>query len=279
MVTGRTMYYSLVIELHQKLLLVVHVCVLAGFANLALADTNSGSAITGEIVEPEAPRNRIDITALYLNTSNLDSATAVFGYTRDLASNMSFTLQTTYLDSNIHGRGGAGFGDSSLTFSYVPNLSVVNSAWLPSRVGTGLSVLLPTGNANERRGFDTTIVTPFTGMVYPVRKKFLILPSLAYAHSFGTPVTGKNIRVGLLELGISYVSPKKFWVGAYPGILHNFEDGRNYTNIRLAVGAQITDRIGLSFDWSETEQINFNFTPGTQAQYTGLWNVNLYFQF
>jgi len=50
-------------------------------------------------------------------------------------------------------------------------------------------------------------------------------------------------------------------INAYPDILHNFEDGRTYTDIRLAIGTQFTDRIGLNFDWSETEQINFNFTP------------------
>ena len=92
-------------------------------------------------------------------------------------------------------------------------------------------------------------------------------------------MTGKDIRIGLAELGLSYLGPKNFWFGFYPGILHNFEDGETYTNIRVAVGAAFSDRMGLSIDWSDTEQIDFNFTPGTETQFTQLWNISLHFLF
>jgi len=261
------------------MLAIVQVCMLVGYANPVLADKNAGVLAVDDSAKTELPRNRIDFTALYLDTSRFDSATAVFAYKRDLNSNWSFSVQATYMDSNVSGAGGGGIGDSAISISHVPNFSVVNSPWLPSRAGTGISVLLPTGDAGERRGFDATIVTPFAGLVYPWRENILILPSFAYAHSFGTPVTGKDIRIGLLEVGFSFVGLNRFWLGVYPGVLHNFEDGKSYSNIRLAIGMEFTDRIGLSFDWSETEQIDFNFTPGTEAQFTNLWNINLHFQF
>ena len=163
------------ITLQRILLIAIYLRLVAAVADPVLASDDSAA---GETEKAEGRRNRIDLTELYLNTSRLDSATGIFGYTRDLSSGFSLSLQTTYLDSDVGGSGGGGFGDSSVALSYVPNISVAQSPWLPKRVGTGVSVVLPTGNAEERRGFDTTIVNPYTGMVYRWREKFLILPPL-----------------------------------------------------------------------------------------------------
>ena len=87
----------------------------------------------------------------------------------------------------------------------------------------------------------------------------------------------------MLTQDLFFRSIKQTGVGTglsiYPGILHNFNDGKTYSNLRLAVGAVFSDRMGLSFDWSDTEQIDFNFTPGTEIQNNRLWNVNLHFLF
>lgn len=257
----------------------LHILLLILTAQPALAQDESDQTPSGDAALADRLRNRIDITALYLDTSSSDSVTAVIGYTRDLASNMSFGLQLMYLDSDFNGEGSRGLGDSTLIFSYVPKLSVANNPWLPKRVGTGVSVLLPTGDADERRGFDVTVITPFTGLVYPLSDRLVFLPSLAYAHSFGKAITGTEIRVGSLEVGLSYVGFEKFWVGISPGLLHNFEDGETYSNFRAEFGLPFNDRMGMSADWTDAEEINFNFTPGTNTAFDSLFSVSLYFVF
>jgi hypothetical protein len=83
--------------------------------------------------------------------------------------------------------------------------------------------MLPTGNEKQGRGLGSTIVTPFVGTVFPITETFSIVPNLLYAYSLDRIFTGNDVRIGLLDLGLSLVRNSGWWVNFYFGYIYDFE--------------------------------------------------------
>ena len=250
-----------------------------GLISLCWAVSAQTMAATSDTGEKSTPVNRLDFTYAAFDSDSLDKLTGFFSYTRSLSSKSNLNLRVAYLESRFGVSGGTGFGDTTLTWSYLPNFELSVGPWVPRIVGSGVSVLLPTGNEKQGRGLGSAIVTPFVGTVIPVSETLSIAPNLLYAYSIDPIFTGNDVRVGLLDLGLLLVRNSGWWVNFYLGYIHDFEADNTSFGNRLSFGKKLSNGLGLSAHYIDYESFTPGVAPIATQQYNRLYELTISYSF
>jgi len=224
---------------------------------VAVACFTLSQSVVANDVDDAPLRHRVDIGAIFLNGFSADSMIGTVGYTYNLTTSANFNVAVPYLDPDTATGGDSGFGDTILSLSYVPSVEISANPWVPRTVGTGLSILAPTGNVNEDRSLDAWVITPYLGLVIPLTDHFFFAPQLGYSHSLDKVVGDVDLRLAFTELGFAYVSDKGFWASYFPRFAFDLECDDWAIDHRLAVGKMVTRKFGLSIDYVFVERFNF----------------------
>jgi hypothetical protein len=139
-----------------------------------------------------ASRHRLDFSVSYMESFIDNSLDASLDYAYNLTSKTNISATVTYLDSRLGKEGGGGFGDTSLTFSWAPAVNLSVAPWVPRKIGTGLGIILPTGDATDGRGLKSTILTPFVGLVFLLMTASIFTPPLPI---YGLPTRSLRMRI------------------------------------------------------------------------------------
>ena len=131
---------------------VAFACFLCLSAGNCFAQDDSDSS-----AELKVSRHRLDFSLNYMKAVIDDSLGLSLGYAYNLTPKTNISASVTYLDSRIDKDGGSGIGDTSLAFSWTPAVNLSVAPWVPKRIGTGLGVLLPTGDAADGRSLKATV--------------------------------------------------------------------------------------------------------------------------
>jgi len=225
------------------------------------------------------PRNRIDFTTVYFDTVDTDRFTGIFDYTRNLSPSSNLGVRATYLDSRFGMSGGTGWGDTTVTYSYLPRSQMSVGPWIPRIVGSGISISLPTGNENQGRGLGGTIVTPFIGTRVPLSDSISIAPTLAYAYSTDQIITGKDVRVALLDLGLTWVGKSGWWASLFVGYIKDYESNNTSTGGRLSFGKVFASRWGFSVHLIDLESFRPGLLPPQDNQFDQIYELSLQYGF
>lgn len=232
----------------------------------------------GESAEP-VPRHRIDLTAFFLDTLSADSANGLLGYTYSLTSNSIINISIPYLNPDIRIAGDSGFGDTVFSFSYIPSIKVGANPWMPRTVGTGIAVLMPTGNSSQGRSADAWVVSPYLGLIIPLTDRLFFAPQLGYVHSLDRISDGSDLRLAFAELGLGFVAKNGFWSSYFPKFSRDFESDNWAINHRFALGKMLSEKFGLSIDYSLIERFDFgNDLPGPSG-FDEAIELNIHFAF
>ena len=150
-------------------------CALAnGQDCLAQDEVLNGS---GEDSARDYPRHRINLGALFLDQVSSDSFNGIVGYTYNLTHNANIGVTVPYIDPDTSAAGNSGIGDTIVALSFVPSVRIGANPWVPRTVGTGIAVLAPTGDPDERRSLDSWVVAPYLGLIIPLSEKFFFAPA------------------------------------------------------------------------------------------------------
>ena len=209
-----------------------------------------------------ASRHRLDFSLNYLDSAFDDSLNASLGYAYSLTQNTNISATVSYLDSRLDEEGGSGFGDTSLTFSWAPAVNLSVAPWVPRKIGTGLGIILPTGDATDGRGLKSTILIPFVGLVFPFKDTFYLYPTLTYLWSADKIITDEDIRIGVIDLGVGWISPRGFWITVYAAIVRDFDADDSHFNNQVSLGMTLSERWSGSFDFVDSDY----FLPGNNTQ-------------
>lgn len=224
-------------------------------------------------------RHRLDFSLVYLDSISDDSLNATLGYAFKLTPNANISAEISYLDSNVDLPGGSGIGDTSLSFSWAPSVPLTVGPWVPRKLGSGIGLILPTGNASNSRSIDSVVIAPFLGLVYPVCDHFFIYPSLTYMWSVDKTITGKDLSVGLIDIGAGCIFNNGVFVNAYIAWIKDFEVDETYLNTELSLGWNFSANWSASVDYDNSEY----FVPGTIVDVNGRverqWGLNLHYNF
>jgi hypothetical protein len=227
----------------------------------------------------EIPLNRIDFTSVYSDTNDTDSLTGILGYTRNLSSSSNLDVRTTYLDSRYNDSGGSGFGDTTVTYSYLRSEQASVAPWLPRRLGSGISVILPTGDEKRGLGLGSTILTPFLGTQVPITDSISFTPTIAYLYSTSPIVTGADMRIALLDLGVTWVGQSGWWTSVFFGYVRDFEIDSYTTGGRLSFGKVFPNRWGFTASYIDLESFSPGQLPAEDGRFNQVYELTLLYGF
>jgi hypothetical protein len=247
--------------------------------------TFSQSVVANDVEDAEsgstdaAPRHRVDISAVFLDGDSTDSLSGILGYTYTLTSNTILNVTVPYLDPDRSTGKNSGFGDTLISLSFVPVVKVGANPWVPRTVGTGISILAPTGNVDEGRSFDTWVITPYLGLVIPLSDRFFLAPQLGYVHSLDEIATGVDLRLAFAEVGFAYVSFDGFWASYFPRFAFDLERDDWAIDHRVSIGKMVTSSVGFSVDYVFIERFNFGSDTPNADGFDRQIELNVHFAF
>jgi hypothetical protein len=230
-------------------------------------------------VNSELPLNRIDLTTVFFDTNDTDSLTGIIGYTRNLSFNSNLDVRTSYLDSRFGDSGGSGIGDTTVTFSYLRNEKVSVAPWLPRKLGSGISVTLPTGNEDRGLGLGSTLLTPFLGTQVPITDSIAFTPTIAYAYSTSPIITGADVRIILLDLGVTWVGKSGLWTSLFYGYIRDIEVDDYTTGGRLSFGKVFPSGWGFTASYIDLESFNPGQLPTEDGRFNQVYELTLLYGF
>jgi hypothetical protein len=247
------------------------------FSQIVIADDAEDSESDNSAAA--APRHRIDISAVFLDGVAADSLNGILGYTYNLTGNTNFNVTVPYLDPDTATGRNSGFGDTVFSLSFVPLVEVSTNPWVPRTVGTGVSILAPTGNADDGRSLDAWVITPYLGLVIPLTDQFFLAPQLGYVHSLDKAAADVDLRLAFAEFGIAYVSFKGFWASYFPRFAFDLERDDWAIDHRVSVGKMVTRNVGLSVDYVFIERFNFGSYIPNESGFDRQIELNVHFAY
>lgn len=252
-------------------------CILLLLAGIcAVADLPAQDSSSAETV---APQNRVDFTGAFFDSIDLDKVTGFLGYTRNISAHSNLNVRLSYLESRFGQSRGTGIGDTTVTWSYLPNKQISVGPWFPRIVGSGVAVTLPTGNEDEGRGLGGTIITPFIGTVFPVTDTFSITPNLTYSHSADPIFTDTDVSVGHAEIGFTLVKKSGWWGSVFFGYFYDFEVDNTSFGTRLSGGKVFTNGWGVSAHYVDLEGFLPGVIPGSSPAFNQLYELTVSYGF
>jgi hypothetical protein len=226
------------------------VVVVPGSASLAAAD--EGPAEKGK---ERPPRHRISIGAQWFDAAEGDSVTGSLTYSWVPLEHHGFAATVPLVGSDVSGAEGSGIGDTRLQYSWVPSADITAAAWVPSTLGMGFGLIVPTGDPAKGTGVDRWVAIPTLGWVFTLGEKSALQPSLQYLYSFGEDTVDEHVSSANLVLTFLYVTKKKFWIDYTASLFRDFEPVETTNEDHfLTVGHQFTKVLGVSVTLGSIER-------------------------
>ncbi len=229
-------------------------------------------------VQAQGAVNRVDVAISYIEQPPADQAVVESKYTRIIGSHHQVTVVAALVDSDIDSGSGLQGGDLEFGYSFTPNQKLTANPWVPSDVGIGFGLSIPTGDLDDGTGTGSWLLAPRLGYVSTIGSNFAIAPALEYIFSFAEETGAEEIRLAALSLQILYVAPDAFWFQWTPQYVYNLEiDEGAFGNV-FRVGKLFTRHFALSIDYGRLPV--FSGVPGgSTTDYANVWTLGFHFPF
>jgi hypothetical protein len=213
-----------------------------GWVTVAAADQEPS-----EKEEDPAPRHRFSLGAQWFDAAEGDSVIGSLTYSWVPLKHHGFAATVPLVGSDVSGAEGSGIGDTRLQYSWVPSANITAAAWVPTTLGMGFGLIVPTGDPAKGTGVDRWVAIPTLGRVFALGKKFALQPSLQYVYSFGEDTGDEHIRSANLVLTFLYVAKSEFWIDLTASLFRDFEPVKKTNeDLFLTIGQQFTRVLGGS---------------------------------
>ena len=179
------------------------------------AQSDDGSVLSA--VKAEGAVSRVDVAASYAEQTPTDQAVVGSKYTKIIGSHHQVTVVASLVDSDIDSGSGLRAGDLKFGYSYTPNQKLTANPWVPSDVGIGFGLSIPTGDLDNGTGTGSWLLAPRFGYVATIGSNFVIAPAAEYIFSFGEETGAEEIRAAGVSVQMLYVGPAASWIQWTPG--------------------------------------------------------------
>jgi len=232
------------------LLSMILVVAAAGPPSIAAAD-EAASATESD----PAPRHRISFGAQWFDSAEGASLTGSLTYSWVPLEHHGFAATVPVVGSDVSGAEGSGIGDTRLQYSWVPSADITAAAWVPSTLGMGFGLIVPTGDPAKGTGVDRWVAIPTLGWVFTFGERFALQPSLQYLYSFGEDTVDEHVSSANLVLTFLYVARSEFWIDLTASVFRDFEPIETTNeDFFLTFGQQFTRVFGGSVTLGSVER-------------------------
>jgi hypothetical protein len=196
--------------------------------------------------------SRLDIGIQYISQTGIDQATIEATYTQVFATHHQIAMTAPLVDEGLDSSINMSAGDLEFSYSYTPGHALNASPWVPSDVGIGIGLSIPTGDPGKDTGLGSYVVAPRLGFIRTLGSNFVISPTIAYEYSFKEHADGVEVREWVFGASIIYVGPTTLWVQFVPSYIAdtNLDVGAIATTI--TVGKLFTRHFAMSLEFKRT---------------------------
>jgi hypothetical protein len=221
---------------------------------------------------------RFDFGIGYVSQDGVDQATINAQFTRVFATHHQVTMIVPLIDEDLDSSISMRAGDLQLGYSYTPGHALSANPWVPSDVGIGIGLSIPTGDPSDGTGFGSYVVAPRLGFIKTFESNLAISPTIKYLHSFEEQADGVEVREWVLAANIIYVGPRTFWVQWTPEYLYdtNLDDGA--FGMTIIVGKLFTRHFGMSLDFMRVPTFVSN-SGGATTEYANSYVLSFHVPF
>lgn len=215
-----------------------------------------GAAAEDEPAESEKPpKHRISLGAQWFDGSEGDSVTGSLTYSWVPHPHHGLATTMLLVGSDVPGAEGSGIGDTRIQYSWVPSADITAAAWVPTTLGMGFGLIVPTGDPAKGTGVDQWVAIPTLGWVFTLGENFALQPSLQYLYSFDDELPETHVSSANVVLTFLYVSNSAFWIDFTASIFRDFEPLETTNeDLFLTFGQQFTEVFGASLTIGSIER-------------------------
>ena len=232
-----------------------------------------------ESTEVVFTHHRVDLGIERVGRTDQNITTIGLGYTWAPGEHHSVNITTRFVDPEglelPEEHKGFTFSDTVVYYSWSGDYKIEAKPWLPNRFGSGVGLVIPTGDARKGAGIDMWVVTPYLGLVRAVAKRLVIAPTLSFSQSFAEGDLAVPIQAPGAEIGFLYEISPKWWLFYRPTLMYDFELEETIFLNLLQLGRHVGKRHGVSLEYgSVSDQVysqaigfrsNFNYRLTLQA--------------
>jgi hypothetical protein len=194
--------------------------------------------------------SRLDVGIQYISQTGIDQATIEATYTQVFATHHQVVMTAPLVDEGLDSSINMSAGDLEFSYSYTPGHALNANPWVPSDVGIGIGLSVPTGDPGKGTGLGSYVVAPRLGYIKTLGSNFVISPTIAYEYSFKEQADGVRVRQWVLGASFIYVSPRTLWVQWVPAYVADTNLDRGAIEMSLTIGKLFTRRFAMSLDFA-----------------------------
>lgn len=229
-------------------------------------------------VKAESAVDRVDVAISYLEQAPTDEAAVESKYTKIIGSHHQVTAIASLVDSDIDSGSGLRAGDLRFGYSYTPNQKLTANPWVPSDIGIGFGLSIPTGDVDDGTGTGSWLLAPRLGYVATIGGNFVIAPSAEYIFSFGEETGAEKTRAASMSVQMLYVAPAASWIQWTPSYVYDIELDEGGIGNVIRIGKLFARHFALSIDYGRLPV--FSKVPdGSRTDYANVWTLGFHVPF
>jgi hypothetical protein len=194
--------------------------------------------------------SRLDFGIQYISQTGIDQATIEATYTQVFATHHQVVMTAPLVDEGLDSSINMSAGDLEFGYSYTPGHALNASPWVPSDVGIGIGLSIPTGDPGKGTGLGSYVLAPRLGFIRTLGSDFIISPTIAYEYSLKQQADGVRVRQWVLGASFIYVSPRTLWVQWVPAYVADTHLDAGAIEMSLTIGKLFTRHFAMSLNFA-----------------------------
>jgi len=244
-----------------------HTLAAVWLAALPYGSVGAAEQETLSALAAQAATRRFDSEISFLENEQSEQLSWAFQYTSVVKKKHQLTAVLPLVDPDAGNRLSLRNGDLTLGYSYTFQQEITANPWVPSNIGTGIGISLPTGDLGDGTGSGSYIVAPRLGYVAKLGRSMALLPSLEYRRSFASEHGAIDVKSIAGALPLFYVNRNAFWINLSPLYFRDISHGLDAPGASIIVGKLFLKHLAVSLTYSWLPSFSVDDTGDSRTEY------------
>ena len=226
----------------------------------------------------EQASTRFDLNFNYTEIADIEQGNIEARLTHVFARSHQVLVVAPLTDANLDENPSLRGGDVEVGYSYTPGITLNASPWVPSKIGNGVGISIPTGDLEDGTGTGSWRLSPRLGFVKMFDNKFSLAPSAQYIFSFAEESGAEKTRLLALAMPVTFVGTASAWLQWTPEYAYSFESDKGAFGGVFTIGKLIARNIALSASYTY-QPVLPDSNGDRPSNHANVWTVSLHFPF
>ena len=226
----------------------------------------------------EQASTRFDLNFNYTEIADIEQGDIESRLTHVFARSHQVLVVAPLIDANLDESPSLRGGDIEIGYSYTPGITLNANPWVPSKIGNGIGISIPTGDLEDGTGTGSWRLSPRLGFVKTYGNKLSIAPSAQYVLSLAEESGADKTRLLALTMPLTLVGTASAWLQFTPEYAYSFESDKGGFGGVITIGKLLARNIALSAAYTY-QPVLPDSNGDRPSNHSNVWTVSLHFPF